>query len=381
MGKRIYNCVFIILFLAVLTVPLLLTNWSGGGVSEDENRTLADFPSITADGKWNEQFTGEFETWFMDHMGLRQELITANATLQYKVFDRMLTKSDYMIGRHGDINYATQAMLMDYVHMNLRTEEEVAKIGQSYQTVSDWLADRDIPFYYVQCYDKHSIYPEQFLDTVRQIGNISKTDQVISYLEENTTVNTVSFKPMLLAAKSEYEVYSNWGDPTHWTPRGAYMGYRYLMERLNEDSEEPLRILQEEDYHITEQNVGITVNQVIHEDDVVEFFALKDPQATKADYTMTQTWKDDRRHSVWTNPNAGNDTKLLLMCDSYFNSFLIEDFAESFAQIWVIWGDYTGDLPQIVEELNPDLVIYECAERVDRSGAICNLADVLRQAQ
>lgn len=380
MGKKIYNVVFIVLFLAVLTVPLLFTNWSSGGVSEDENRTLAAFPNLTAEGRFNQQFTGEFETWFMDHVGLRQELITANATLQYKVFDRMLTKSDYMIGRHGDINYATQAMMMDYVHMNLRTEEEVAKIGQSYQTVSDWLADRGIPFYYAQCYDKHSIYPEQFVDTVRQIGDISKTDQVISYLEKNTNVNTVSFKPMLLSAKSEYEVYSNWGDPTHWSPRGAYLSYRYLMERLNEDMEGSLRVLQEEDYHIIEQNVGITVNQVIHEDDMVETFVLKDPKATKADYTMTKTWKDDRRHSVWTNPNAGNDTKLLLMCDSYFNSFLIDDFAESFAQIWVVWGDYTGDLPQIVEELDPDLVIYECAERVDRSGAICDLADALRKA-
>ena len=69
--------------------------------------------------------------------------------------------------------------------------------------------------------------------------------------------------------------------------------------------------------------------------------------------------------------------KLLLMCDSYFNNFLISDLAESFGEVWLVWGDYTADLPQIVELYDPDLVIYECAERMDRSAAIVALAEQL----
>ena len=169
MLKKIYNIIFIVAFLAVLAVPLVLTNWENGGVSEDENRTLADFPKVKTAGKWNDKFTSDFETWFMDHMGLRQELITANATLQFKGFNRMLEKSAYLLGKNGDINYATDAMLKDYAHVNLRSEEAVANIGQSYQAISDWLNERDIEFYYVQCFDKHSVYPEQFSDVVKQI--------------------------------------------------------------------------------------------------------------------------------------------------------------------------------------------------------------------
>ena len=62
----------------------------------------------------------------------------------------------------------------------------------------------------------------------------------------------------------------------------------------------------------------------------------------------------------------------------YFNNYLIDDIAESYSEVWLVWGDYTGSLPEIVALCDPDIVIYECAERVDRSQAICNLAQQLQ---
>ena len=378
MLKKIYNIIFVVAFLAVLAVPLLLTDFSDKGVSEDENRTLAAFPRVSVDGKWNDRFTAEFETWFMDHMGLRQDLIAANATLQFKGFNRMLETSSYLLGRNGDINYATEAMLKDYAHVNLRSEEQVARIGQSYQTINNWLEAQGIEFYYVQCFDKHSIYPEQFSDTVKQIGDVSKTDQVIGYLQENTTVNTVSMKVPMLEAKPQYEVYSNWGDPTHWTDRGAYMGYRYLLERMNANRETTFAILQEDAYNIEIKNGGITLNKVIHQDDMLEYFTVREPNAQKQeDKTVMGKWAEDRRHSRWENAAAGNGVKVLIMGDSYFNNHLVDDLAESFSELWMVWGEYTKELPEIVALYQPDIVIYECAERVDRSSAVCDLAESL----
>lgn len=377
MFKKINNVVFLILFLSVFAIPLILTDFSSGGVSDDENRNLAKFPSFLVDGKFNEKFTTQFETWFMDHMGLRQDMITLNAKVQYEVFDTMLNNSEYLIGRNGDLNYATDAIIKDFAHVNLRSEAEVAKIGESYQKISDWMGEKGIPFYYVQCVDKHTICPEQFIDTVKQIGDVSKTDQVISYLENNTTVNTVYMKDILLQEKQNYEVFSSWGDPTHWTPRGAYIGYKYLMERLRDDLLSDLLILEESDYKIYEVNDGKTLNKVIHEDDMVEHLDILSTQAQKGDISVMGKWAEKERHSVWYNPNANNDKKLLIMGDSYFNSFIIDDIAESFSEVWLIWGDYTLDLCEIVNHYNPDIVIYECAERVDRSYKICNLAESL----
>lgn len=377
MVKKIYSIVFIVLFIAIISLPLIKADWTSGGISEDENRYLAEAPKLTVDGKINDKFTAEVETWFMDHMGYRKQLIDYNAKMQYEVFGKMLSKSNYYLGRYGDVNYATDAMIMDYAHLNLRTEYEVEKIGNSYQKVSDWLSEKGIQFYYVQCWDKHSIYPEQFMASVNQIGDISKTDQVINYLRENTTVKELSLKETLIDNKKDYEVYSNWGDPTHWTHRGAYVGYKYIMQGINKYNDNRYKILEEEDYNILICDMGITLNGFIHEEDMLETFSLKEPMADEVDKSIMGQYADDERHSAWENPEVNNDTKLLLVCDSYINSFIVEDFAESFSQVWLIWGDYIEDMESMIELYDPDIVIYECAERVDRSDSVVELAELL----
>lgn len=214
--------------------------------------------------------------------------------------------------------------------------------------------------------------------SVNQIGDTSKTDQVVKYIRNNTTVNEISLKEMLLDKKKSYEVYSHYGDPTHWTERGAYFGYQYIMEKINEDNHNMYNILSEDDYDITVKDKGITLNGFIHEKDMMETFTIRNPKAVKADKSLMGEFGKDERHSIWINKDAGNDTRLLLMCDSYINSFIVEDFAESFSEVWLVWGDYTKDLDKVIELYNPDIVIYECAERVDRSGAVVEFADKIK---
>lgn len=376
MFKKINNIIFVVLFLAAFFLPLLFTRWESGGVSEEENRNLAEFPSLVADGSFNLSFTKDFETWFMDHMGFRQGMIAANKDIQMQIFDRSLTTSDWKTGKTGDSIYATSDIIKDFAHVNLRTPEQVADIGKSYQVISDWMQKEGIPFYYVQCVDKHTIYPERFIASVKQIGTVSKTDQVLAYLQNSTTVNAVYFKQILADNRTAYDVFSHWGDPTHWTYRGAYISYRHMMEQINRNMDQPLRILSEADFDITYE----TNNGPKGESEQIEMFTLKTPKAQKGDVSVMGQWATDHRHSVWKNPDAGNDKKLLIMGDSYFNDYLVDDIAESFHEVWMVWGDHTESLPEIVELYKPDVVIYECAERVDRSWAVCNLAQKLQNA-
>ena len=374
MFKKINNIIFVVLFLAVLFVPLLFTRWESGGISEEENRNLAAFPAVVAEGRFNLSFTKDFETWFMDHLGFRQKLIGANKSLMQDVFDRSLTTSEWKTGKTGDSIYAPLSIVEDFAHVNLRTQESVATIGDSYQVVHDWLEGKGIPFYYVQCVDKHTVYPERFISSVKQIGDVSKTDQILSYLQDKTSVNAIYFKQILKDNKESHPVFSHWGDPTHWTYRGAYLSYRHMMEQINKEFSVSLKVLTEQDYTISYQT-----NQGPNgETEQIEVFSITNPQAQKSDVAVMGEWGTDERHSVWKNPNAGNDKRLLLMCDSYFNNYLIDDFAESFGEVWLVWGDYTAVLPQIVELCDPDIVIYECAERVDRSMAVCALAETLQ---
>lgn len=373
MFKKANNFVFVFLFLLIFFLPLFFTDWRSGGTSEEENRNLAKFPPLFIDDELNLNFTGEFDSWFMDHMGFRDYLITANQALHEEVFDRSISNSDMKIGRTGDVIYATDSIIRDYAHVNLRTEADVAAIGQSYQTISDWLGEKGIPFFYIQCVDKHTIYPERFLANVEQFGSVSKTDQVMTYLEEHTTVNAIYFKDVMKEQRQQYDVFSHWGDATHWTPRGAFICYNYMMDYLNSSLDFPLKVLDESDYDIsvyTQYGPDGAYEEI-------ETFKIRNPKAEQSDVSVMGTWAADYRHSVWINPEADNDKRLLLMGDSYFNDFLLASMAESFHEVWMVWGDYTPYLGEIVELCDPDIVICENAERADRSDEVRILAQSL----
>lgn len=380
MVKKICNSIFVVSVFLLLSVPFVFADWVSGGISESENRTLAEFPQLIVSGMLNNSFPAQFDIWFSDHLGFREEMISFNAARQYEMYDRLLENSEYHIGPYGDLNYANEFMILDYAHANLYTQERTAEIGQAYQVISDWMAEQGIAFYYVQCYDKHSVYPEQFRDDIKQIGDISRTDQVITYLENETTVNTISLKAPLLEAKANgYEVYSNWGDPAHWSPRGAVVGYQYTMDRINQDFDGIFPVLREEDYEISIYNAGITLNDVIHEDDFIEQFVIRDPQAVKVEDSFLETEFGydfyTGRHGVWVNPSVENGKRLLIMGDSYIQESILDDFAESFSEVGMVWADHVRKLPYITQVFQPDIVIFESAERVDRGSGLVLLAN------
>ena len=299
--------------------------------------------------------------------------------LNYNLF-RVMERDDYYLGNNGNLNYLTADMLENYLHLNLPTQAELESQARNFQSVANWLKIQNIQFYYIQCYDKHSIYPEQVDKTLRPNGSISKTDAAIDYLQRNTTVNIICLKDALLNAKEQYDVYSYWGDPTHWTDRGAYIGYSQIMTEINKQNNGRFSILSEDAYNITHADVGITLNAV-HVEDTQECFSIKTPTATQDDPTLLGQWKDDPYHSVWANPQVENDTTVLLVADSYFDGFILDDMAESFSKIYFVRSDYVSDLTQMVATFHPDIVMIGCTERTDCSSAISAVVNQISENQ
>lgn len=368
---------FIITFFIVLFIPLLCINRVSDLILKDENRKSAELPHILTDeGGFNNDFSIEYEEWINDNIGMRNLSIKTNAIIQYYVFNNTAT-SDWYIGNYGDINYATDEMLRDYQHLNLRTNEEISRITKSYQDIADYLDEHKIQFYYLQCYDKHSIYPEQFMSSVYQYGDISKTQQLMSALTQ-TNVNVISVREDLLQYKKEEKVYSNWGDPSHWNQKGAYVGYLSLMNCINAHNNDGYRVLGLDDYNIYNEDEGCYLNKVIHHVDIEEQMDIKEPNAVRIpDIHAMKEFSEDERHKIYTNESVDNSTHVLILGDSYLDSFILDDLAESFSETWLIWGDYFPQLKEILSIYNPDIIIFECAERCDRSNAVMECAETL----
>lgn len=373
MFDKISKISFCTLFLLTLIVPLVTTNLKKNTISTAENRTLAQMPSIYTDynGVINENFYTEFENWINDNIGFRSELVRANAEIQYNVFDVLANSSDMYLGPKGEINYATLSMLTDYQHKNLYSEEDLTQIANGFRKLNDYLENKNIQLYYYQCWDKHSIYPEYFPNTVIQYGDKSKTDQIVEALENKTSINVISPKETLIKEKENFTTYSKYGDATHWTQRGAYCGYRELMNAINANNDNVYKVLEEDDYNISLTDQGVTLFGGIHKRDMLENFSIINPAAEIQNERLT-LYADDERHSYRVNESVNNNTRLLIMGDSYFDIFIVDDIAESFHETIMIWGDYDSDIFSVIDEYNPDIVIVENAERCDRSTAFIN---------
>ena len=93
--------------------------------------------------------------------------------------------------------------------------------------------------------------------------------------------------------------------------------------------------------------------------------------------TASSFKSEDERHKIYTNESVDNSTHVLILGDSYLDSFILDDLAESFSETWLIWGDYFPQLKEILSIYNPDIIIFECAERCDRSNAVMECAETL----
>lgn len=378
MVKKVSRLMFIILFCLMLLVPLTATFFQHEEMSVSENRRLAPPPVLVfPDGKLNPMFPTHLDIWMNDHIGFRKMFVGQNGQMHYYLFHKFPINNPYVLGPNGELNYVTPPMVQDYQHRNLYGDDYLAQTAQSLQIINDYAEECGAEFYYYQCWDKHSIYPEHFPVNVLQYGTASKTDGIIKAFIEQTDVHIISPKQVLIDQKANYETYSQWGDPTHWSHRGAYIGYVELMNAINADAPTPYRVLQEEDYTIKWKDQGLILFEEIHQKDKLEHFTLNNPQAVLTRDKLG-IWAMDDRAVYFTNENAGNDTRLLLMTDSYFNYFFVDDLADSFGEVICFWSDRLHRFPEIMQAFEPDIVVLENAEREDRTRWMNLCADIIK---
>ena len=376
--QKVLNRIFIILFFTILVLPVLFINLKDGVISLSEKRTLNEFPEVKdVSTLFSSTFYKELSDWFRDHIGFRDEMIFFKAHLDFYLFDK-IDVSDMYIGKNGDLIYATEKMITSYQHKDLLTSEELDEVVISFKIIDDYLQELGISFLYVPCYDKHSIYPEQFMDSIYQEDDVSKRDQIVNELIKWQAVQVVDFKMELIEAKTKYSVYGNWNDPTHWTDSGAYVAYLEMMKEIRKNYD--VKVLELEDYIINFEQKGYNLNGHFYHYDWLETFIVKDTQAKQISLKELGFLAFDERHSIYYNASSDNNLRLLILGDSYIESFLIDDLAESFEYTYMVWNSHFSleKLEELIQNVHPDIILLEDAKRVDITSKVVSMAqDIL----
>ena len=78
--------------------------------------------------------------------------------------------------------------------------------------------------------DKHTVYPEHLPAWLEQGAQLSKVQQLVTYMKAHSTVEVLDLSKALIEAKQTRDVYLQ--TDTHWNEFGAFVAYRAVIQAL-----------------------------------------------------------------------------------------------------------------------------------------------------
>ena len=364
------DIVFLSVFFVFLFLPLSYV--SEDDVSERENRVFSAHPHLWGGETLNYQYGRQFEKWFNDHFFGRDMLISLYMNIQ-KVVDGK-GNNHVMVGSKNWLYSATSFVVSMYQNTNLFSEKELQTAGSKMEEFVDEAhrhGVKEVYFYFSP--DKETLYPEFYPAYITKQGNVSRLQQLISFLHnKHPRLKVLNYTSVLEKVKGKGEqIFCKTG--SHMTGIGSYYEYLLFMRGVKKD----YPFLKTVDW----QDV---VTQDTYDCDIDLYRMLNDKSYSKRNtYNKSVRIKKPMADLVdehyrfekslgnvyfYTNKSANNHLKVLFLTDS-FGTRWKQYLAESFASIYNVFVgngvDYTffDDELAFIKDYRPDIIVIESTER------------------
>ncbi len=288
----------------------------------------------------------------------RARLISAAANFRVRIGDHVFPKA--VVGKDGWLFYTAEKNVDDYQNTIPFSTEELARIQQNLDAITEAYAKKGITFLVLIPPSKHTVYPEYMPDEIPVLGSESRLDQLINYLDKNGNTQLMDFRPIFAKAKEEEQIY--YATDTHWNEHGAFLAYEEIIKELSL-TQSAIQPIPFSAYKINEiktttldiaRNIGTTT--------------LKEPKLKLQNQNpLLATFREISVGSRKIMYSSVQDEKLptaVIYYDSFFFS-VIPLLGEHFSQAMYIQNYLGGGLWKLhwVEFNDPDIVIVEFTER------------------
>lgn len=310
--------------------------------------------------------------WLDRNFGFRGDLIRWYNYASAKVFGSMSSSAPVVVGRQGWLFLAkdqNRDVMEEHRAVHPLRPEQMEAIKRVYEERQAWLAQRGIRYLVAVAPNKDTIYPEFLPPEYEQVGPVSRLDQLMDYLDHNSSLNVLDLRQTLRQAKKDIQVF--YSTDSHWNAFGAFPCYQAIINRLAADFPglKPMDMSQFTPERFTylggDLSYLVGLEGLVTEDRV--YLLPKRPLAARAVSL-------DRFVPGYITPAQASEKKdphlpkAVFFHDSYFweiQPFLGEDFSRA-VYVWV--RPWVGDKPQffdkeLIEAEHPDVVVEEIAER------------------
>jgi alginate O-acetyltransferase complex protein AlgJ len=358
-------------FLVGLFLPLFLTHTLN--VSQIEKRKLAKFPALKWDTNAIATFPTQFEAFFKDRFGLRDQFVQIYSL--YSVFLKSSSNPQVLIGVNDWLFYINSAegnSLEDYRRNDPLAHEELKSWKTGLEAKYRWLKQQGIRYLFVIVPDKYSIYPEYMPSHIRHIGKQTRLEQLLEYMQDSE-VPILDLRPRLLRAKTQGQLF--YKTDTHWNDFGAAIAQQEIVRSLQKYFPNLVPIEYGfEDFRLTEYSSGDLANML----NISYFLREMAPELRKAipacpKQILEERPEDPSKATFFTNCQTSSQTglqtnmpkplKALIFRDSFFIALqpYISQYFGKTMYVWE-WPDL-HIMKKYLEYDRPDLVIEARVER------------------
>lgn len=340
----------IILFIAVLVIPLVRFNFTPDTISLIDNRKLAENP-FTVSG----DLTKNIENYVNDRLGFRDTLIKNYTILN----DRLFSKMDHPTYVYGQDRYVFGQGLTVYdmfSHYHIVFADMVKKI----QTYCE---SRGVPFLFVFNPAKPAIYSDKIAKGYNY--NRSWVPLFLAELDARGINYLDNTETLLQLRASGTDGFNKQYDAGHWNDIGAYYGTNAMLERLHE-SLPSVYVIPEEELVVSEVlQTTLPVSEFPIHEYVPSVWLPSNAAYTAGEYSTISIDPGHNYFGSYTHEQRLNEgaPRALVFQGSYMNGYGFKYLIHSFSE-YIAVHDYQNVLnfPYYFNIFQPECVIFEVAE-------------------
>lgn len=357
--------IYILLIIILLLLPLVLTAIDikfNIKLYADDNTEIPKFEGNII------QFAKQYKNYFRSNYAGKNLFISIYSNLRLTGLKESPLPNRILLGTDNFLYYCEKEdgnPIVDYQGYIQLTEDDLESIYFSIKNFYEWLKQKKILFYLIVVPDKQSIYYDKLPEKIKKIDRTS-ADQIIDYLTKKG-IPVIDLRQPLLEAKSLSNLDIYFKTDTHWNSLGAYIAYRSIIKNLLKYNIKikPINIdiqIIDEKQIIKHGGTGeLYVMMKLKNDPYIYDIALEHPTS----YTIEYPEGEKPYPKIIITKSNKSNLEVVIYRDSFFQS-LIPYISNNFKYAYYLW-DYLHISKKIkksiIEEINPDIVILESAER------------------
>ncbi|WP_312833467.1 alginate O-acetyltransferase AlgX-related protein [Sedimentibacter saalensis] len=373
--KKYSSILLILIFVLIISCPLVFINKDPNKVSVVENKKLASFPKFYTDEfKLNTRFIQEFEGYINDNIGFKQQAVISDIVWNYKLYKKLSVPS-YIMGLDDNVFYTSYGEgIRTFQGKNLYSEATLSDFSKGFTQMDNYFKENGAKLYVATIPDKEGVYPELYPKEIKKLNEKSRVDLLVEYIKANTDIDINNLKLPLINSKGNDMLYYKNYDPTHWNMNGAFVGYTEIMNQMKSDYPS-LKVITKDDFNIyVEKSKGTlahlssfeSINDAMSFDDDIYTYVLNDSYKSELFIELPEGIEINAndKYFHYTNSSTDNDHTILIIGDSYIYSFLLPIISESFREVYFINFTSAQQIKNIQNKINADIVLYEFVERM-----------------